>query len=545
MGLAAQLRAAKAIDEVTNGRSIRAASKLHQVERTYLRRRIEGIQTREEYNKSRQKVTDVLEDRLAKWIVTQGQLGYAPPHARFRAYAQRLLVKSGSRERLGKRWVTRFLQRHHEVRTFKGWAIDYRRLNGATEATCKVLFDRLVLPKVRKIYSRNRYNADEFGMMEGMGENSLVLGEAFKKFILLKDAFKRAWISVITCISADGRALPPLIIFSGVNVQQQWFPDTEDQPYKDWYFTASSNGWTNTDIRLKWLRKVFIPHTKPANPREWRLLIIDGHNSHTTEEFMWTCLINRIYIVFLPSHSSYVWQPLDMGIFSVLKRRFRYWFRERCYGRSSEATDKTDFLWALATAWKEVMGVSRYIKQGFKASGMWPINRDRALKSPYVKKSNGAGNAPVAKPSAILQQPDFLEPIASIGLNTPKSSKDLKILEKALIKVDPAFGKATGRLLFRKVGKALDISSSELTALENHNNQLTSALEKARPKKLKKVETNPNQEFVRLKNVREVKAGLKSNLQEPSSITPQNEAQDKEEEEKEYDTDDPDCICHS
>ncbi|RYO76737.1 hypothetical protein DL764_010281 [Monosporascus ibericus] len=462
MGLAAQLRAAKASDEVANGRSIRAASKLHQVERTYLRRRIEGIQTQEEYNKSRQKVTDVLEDRLAKWIVTQGQLGYAPPHARFRAYAQRLLIKSGSRERLGKRWVTRFLQRHHEVRTLKGRAIDYRRLNGATEATY------------------------EFGMMEGMGENSLVLGEAFKKFILLRDAFKHAWISVIACISADGRALPPLIIFSGVNVQQQWFPDTEDQPYEDWYFTASSNGWTNTDIGLKWLREVFIPHTKPANPREWRLLIIDGHNSYTTEEFMWTCLINRIYIVFLPSHSSHVWQPLDVGVFSVLKRRFRYWFRERCYGRSSEATDKTDFLWALATAWKEVMGVSRYIKQGFKASGMWPVDRDRALKSPYVKKSD--------------------------GLDTPKSSKDLKILEKALIKVDPAFGKATGRLLFRKVGKALDISNSELTALENHNNQLTSALEKAHPKKLKKVETDPNQEFVRLKNVREVKAGLKSNL---------------------------------
>ncbi|RYP75175.1 hypothetical protein DL769_003867 [Monosporascus sp. CRB-8-3] len=455
MGLVAQLRTAKAIDDVANGRSIRASSKLH-----------------------------------------QGQLRYAPPHARFRTYAQRLLIKSNSPERLGKKWVTRFLQRHRKVRTLKGRAIDYRRLNGATEATCKVLFDRLALPQIWRIYLRTRYNADEFGVMEGMGENFLVLGEAFKKFILLKDAFKRAWISVVACISADGRALPPLIIFSGVNVQQQWFPDTEDQPYEDWYFTTSSNGWTNTDIGLKWLREVFIPHTKPANPREWRLLIIDGHNSHTTEEFMWTCLINRIYIV-LPSHSSHVWQPLDV------------------FG-----SDKTDFLWALATAWKEVMGVSRYIKQGFRASGVWPVDRNRALKNPYVKKGDGAGNAPVAKSSVIPQQPDFLEPIASIGLDTPKSSKDLKALEKALIKVDPAFGKPTGRLLFRKVGKALDLSNSELTALENLNNQLSSALEKARPKKTKKVEADPNQEFVRLKNVRQVKAELKGNTQGPSSVNP-------------------------
>ncbi|RYP03077.1 hypothetical protein DL765_010610 [Monosporascus sp. GIB2] len=445
MGLAAQLRASKAIDEVANGRSIRAASKLHQVERTYLRRRIEGIQTREEYNKSRQKVTDVLEDRLAKWIVTQGQLGYAPPHARFRLYAQRLLINSGCPERLGKRWVLRFLRRHQEIRTLRARAIDYRRLNGATEATCTVLFDRLALPEIRKIHFRNRYNADEFGVMEGMGENFLVL---------------------------------------------------------DWYFTTSSNGWTNTDIGLKWLREVFIPHTKPANPREWRLLIIDGHNSHTTEEFMWTCLINKIYIVFLPLHLSHAWQPLDVGVFATLKRRFRYWFRERCYGRASEATDKTDFLWALAKAWKEVMGVLRYIKSGFRATGMWPVDRDRALKSKYVKKNEDAGNRPAAESFIIPQQPDFLSPIALMGFNTPKSSRDLKVFEKALIKADPAFGKATARLLFRKVGKALDLCNSELTALENHNSQLASALEKARPKKLRKVEADPNQEFVRLKNVR-------------------------------------------
>lgn len=77
--------------------------------------------------------------------------------------------------------------------------------------------------------------------MEGMGDDALVLRDAFKKCILLKDAYKREWISIIACISATGRALPPLIIFSVANVQQHWFPDEEDQPYEDWYFTTSSN----------------------------------------------------------------------------------------------------------------------------------------------------------------------------------------------------------------------------------------------------------------------------------------------------------------
>lgn len=41
-------------------------------------------------------------------------------------------------------------------------------------------------------------------MMEGMGQNDLVLGEAIRKAILLKDAHKRDWISIIVCVSADG-----------------------------------------------------------------------------------------------------------------------------------------------------------------------------------------------------------------------------------------------------------------------------------------------------------------------------------------------------
>ncbi|RYP57254.1 hypothetical protein DL771_011502 [Monosporascus sp. 5C6A] len=225
-------------------------------------------------------------------------------------------------------FASRFLRRHPEIRTLKGTTIDYKRLNSASPASTNVLFDRFALPEIKAIKWKNRFNADEIGVIEGMGKNALVLKETLRKSILLKDAFKR----------------------DGVNVQQQWFPDSDDEAYESWYFTTSENGWTNTEIGLKWLREVFIPNTKPEDPDEWRLLVIDGHNSHTSENFMWMCLQNKIYIIFLPAHASHVFQPLDVGVFATLKRRFRYWFRERCYGRASEATNKTDFLWALSKA---------------------------------------------------------------------------------------------------------------------------------------------------------------------------------------------------
>ena len=73
--------------------------------------------------------------------------------------------------------------------------MDYQRLNGATPTSARALHSRLQLKEIKDIPARNRYNADEIGFMEGMGENDLVLGEAGRKRILLKDGNKRTWIT--------------------------------------------------------------------------------------------------------------------------------------------------------------------------------------------------------------------------------------------------------------------------------------------------------------------------------------------------------------
>ncbi|RYP64451.1 hypothetical protein DL771_008739 [Monosporascus sp. 5C6A] len=261
------------------------------------------------------------------------------------------------------------------------------------------------------------------------------------------------------------------------------------------------NGWTNTEIGLKWLREVFIPNTKPEDPDEWRLLVIDGHNSHTTEDFMWMCLQNKIYIIFLPAHASHIFQPLDVGVFATLKRRFRYWFRERCYGRASEATDKTDFLWALSKAWGEVMMTSKYILKGWEATGLRPINKAKVL-----------------------------------------NNRDLARIKKNLVDVNPTFGNPTTRLLFRKFAKALDEKTNRLSAAEVHNSQLAAALEKAKPKKRKKVQPEPNEAFVTMISVKKVKVGLKAPAKGRSTVTRKNQQEDEPSESEEDSEDDPDCI---
>ncbi|KZL80478.1 transposase [Colletotrichum incanum] len=131
----------------------------------------------------------------------------------------------------------------------------------------------------------NRYNMDETGILEGKGSNGLVLGRAETKSVRKKQPGSRAWVSIIECISAEGIPLYPLVIYKGKTVQQQWFPLD--------------------------LSPVFLPQTAPSQSGQVRLLILDGHGSHTTTEFMWQCYINNVHLLFLPPHTSHVLQPLD------------------------------------------------------------------------------------------------------------------------------------------------------------------------------------------------------------------------------------------
>ena len=519
MSLAAKYRTVQALRDQKRGKSVRSSAGDNGVERTYLRRRIKGIPTRAEVNESRQKLSKRQESLLAKWIIVQGKLGYAPPHTRFRTFAQRMLANSGSDEVLGKKWVTRFLERHPDIRTIKGIAMDYQRLNGATPTSARALHDRLDLPEVRKILPVNRWNMDEVGFMEGMGGNDLVLGPAKRRSIYLKDAHKRTWITSIMAVSADGRTIPPLMIFAGRDVQHQWF-DRDEFQLKNWSFTVSHNGWTNNDIAIRWLRDIFIPNTKPANTIEWRLLVLDGHNSHVNEQFMLLCLSHRIYVIYLPDHSSQAFQPLDVGVFSHLKRRFRYHFRELCYRRASQATDKQDFLWALVRAWDDITERKSFILSGWKGSGLWPVSLQTSLRNRFVKQSPEAEKAAVdsdaLKRIPTPNEPNYLEEFISGAAKTPKSSKDVIALQRKLLQGLPTPVRNGTRLYLQKLGKALDESLFAITAEQQRVSQLTAALKKAKPTKRKKVIPAPNADFVRLKDIQKVKAGLEA----PPPCTP-------------------------
>src|SRR5437016_14167990 len=68
----------------------------------------------------------------------------------------------------------------------------------------------------------------------------------------------------------------------------------------------------NDALELLWVKEVFDKHTKNCTIGQYRLLILNGHSSHITSEFNHYCLENSIVVLYMPPHSSYLLQPLDI-----------------------------------------------------------------------------------------------------------------------------------------------------------------------------------------------------------------------------------------
>lgn len=64
------------------------------------------------------------------------------------------------------------------------------------------------------------------------------------------------------------------------------------------------------------------PIVSSRNIIGYRLLILDGHESHHSTDFELYCKDKNTISICMPPHSSHILQPLDIGCFSPLKQAY-------------------------------------------------------------------------------------------------------------------------------------------------------------------------------------------------------------------------------
>lgn len=134
----------------------------------------------------------------------------------------------------------------------------------------------------------------------------------------------------------------------------------------------SKKGYTDGEIGRAWIEQFDKETQAKANGRR-RLLLVDGHVSHYTRGFLQYAREHNIEVIAYPSHSTHVYQGLDVVIFSPLKKN---WTRARDqWERDGHTVDKTNFLRVYAEAHKQTLTEAN-IKAAFRKTGVIPFNPD-------------------------------------------------------------------------------------------------------------------------------------------------------------------------
>jgi hypothetical protein len=115
---------------------------------------------------------------LTDWVLVQESLGLSPTHAQIRAFAGCILVARDDGLLLGRQWMAGFLCWNPILKTKKQFRIDSVHVNSATSDILKAWFQKLEVPAIKAIKPENRWNMDKAGIMEGQGENGLVVKSA-------------------------------------------------------------------------------------------------------------------------------------------------------------------------------------------------------------------------------------------------------------------------------------------------------------------------------------------------------------------------------
>jgi len=212
------------------------------------------------------------------------------------------------------------------------------------------------------------FNVDETGFALGTTLPSKVLIKRGDTTAFKKISGRQEWITAVECIGASGVALPPLLIFKAKHTNTAWIPPSTPENQK---FSTSNSGWTSDNHGYEWLTTLFEPETR-RNDGKRRLLLLDGHGSHLTARFIAFCLDKNIDLVCLPPHTSHLLQPLDVGVFSPVKRALSSEI-EKLFRLDTRRIPRIEWTEAYITARARAF-TSRNIESSFRASGIYPLS---------------------------------------------------------------------------------------------------------------------------------------------------------------------------
>ena len=383
----------KAVEYVNQGGGLREAARLYCVPHETLRRRVLGkVEMGCKPGPSTIFAKDE-EERLAHYMVEMADMGFGLSRDDVRRTAYQMAEKCGRQhpfqnEMAGRAWLDGFLKRNPKLTLRSAQPLSYNRAVCANVDTINDYF-----AKLGAVYARHNlftkpmqiYNMDECGITIVHNPGKVFTEVGRRNVWSISSAEKGKTHTLLCCVSASGQALPPFMIYPRKRMSEK----LQEGCVAGTVFACSDSGWVTEELYMQWF-KLFIssiPLTRPV------LLIEDGHSSHISIDVIRLARDNNIHLLCLPSHTTHLLQPLDVGVFKSLKSNYSKECRRYLAANPGRVITTEVIASILGKAWPASFTPVN-IMSGFKKSGAFPLNpgevTDRHLapsKSLYEQKS--------------------------------------------------------------------------------------------------------------------------------------------------------------
>jgi DNA-binding Lrp family transcriptional regulator len=447
--------------------SVRKAAKLYNVSRTTLTRRQNGKHSRAEIIVKSRKLSNLEERTIIQRVLKLESQGFPVRIGGVEDMAN-LLRRERDASPVGKNWAENFIRRQPELRTQKTRSYDNQRALCEDPEKIRAWF-RLVANFTAKFGIRveDIYNFDEAGFLMGiLGTTTVVTSSDRTTKPKLVQPGNREWVTVIQGINSQGWAVPPFIVFKGKWHLASWY---EKQNFPaGWRIAISENGWTTNEVTLEWL-KHFEKFTRTKTVGTYRLLVLDGHESHHSADFEEYCRTNNILTLCMPAHSSHLLQPLDIGCFGPLKKAYSRQIENLVRTRITHVS-KEAFIPAFVEAFKATI-TKKNIQGGFRGAGLVPYDPEIVISQLDIRLSTPTpeNSRPATSHSWVSKTPQTTKDASSQTtlikqrIIRHQSSSPTPILEAMDL-----FAKGTAKVMQENI-----LLRTELERVQKANNELS------------------------------------------------------------------------
>lgn len=362
-------------DVVLRHMSFRQAAERHNVPYVTIYRRYRGLNP---HNIGAPPVLSKTEEKhIVNALLVAANFGYPMTERDLALFVQGFLNRKGiniarfHNNMPGPDWRESFLKRNPELSVRMSENMKRSRAE-VTLATLSGYFAELHR-SMEGCPPENIINYDESNLTDDPGKQRVIVRRGVKH-ARRKIDFSKSSTSIMFCVAADGTALPPYVVYKSSHLYHEWITGGP----RGAHYNRSKNGWFDSQIFEDWFFKIPYPYLRRLGGK--KIMIGDNLSSHLSINVIKKCEEANIEFKFLPPHSTHLCQPLDVSYFRPLKAIWRKRLTEWKL-KNKGVLPKSVFPSLLKKALDSLQQKSETnIKAGFKATGIYPPNKNEVFK---------------------------------------------------------------------------------------------------------------------------------------------------------------------